>query len=270
MPKNQLRAVFVLFVLLSFLISLFQNQAQAQRRYPVIKPSNAVEEIYALKRKNPRLSAAALAAYGNALIKRKGYDFSTLDCAIAEANGKSGDSEDTSSETEIPFKYDLEILRAGKKTFQIMTKDWGAPCGGCFDLPVLQIRANQWTTFADGKPTVLKRPKDFYFIEVKMLDKTFKKTVKTFYKPIDNDVVGISPDGTKIYTELSYDVEVNVMLEISDQGTFRIVPSNLPNIIRKTIELTSEQTQQHQEASEIHHFKSKNKSYFLHYYAPCT
>lgn len=268
MPKNQLRAIF-LYLLLSFTVSSFQNKIEAQT-LPVIRPSNVVGEIYAKKQKNPRISAAALAAYANALIKKKGYDFSTLDCAIAEANGKSGDSEDTNYEKEMPFKYDLEILRAGKKTFQIMTKDWGAPCGCSFDLPVLQIRANQWTIIADGKPLVLKRPKDFYFIEVKMLDKTFKKNLKTFYKPLDNEVIGISPDGTKIYTELAYDAEVKVMLEISDDGSFRVVPSNTRNIIKKTVELTYEQTQQHAEASEIHHFKAKNKSYFLHYYAPCT
>jgi hypothetical protein len=115
MSKNQFPAVIALFVLLSFLVSPFQNQAQAPGRYPVIKPSNAAQEIFTKKQKNPRMSAAALAAYGNALIKSKGYDFSTLDCAIVEANGKSADGEDSISEQETPFKYDLEILRAGKK-----------------------------------------------------------------------------------------------------------------------------------------------------------
>ncbi|HEX8736044.1 MAG TPA: hypothetical protein VF721_12025 [Pyrinomonadaceae bacterium] len=268
MSKIQLRAIFLL-LFLSFVFLPLQNKIRAQA-FPVIKPSNVVDAIYAKKQKNPRMSAAALAAFGNALIKKQGYDFSILDCAIPEANGKSADTVDSVSEIEEPFKYEFEAWRAGKKTFQIMSKFWGAPCGCSIDLPVLQIRENQWTTVADGKPIVLKRPKDFYFIEVEMLDKTFKKTVKTFYKPIDNSVVGISADGTKIYTELAYDADVDVMLEISDTGTFQIVPRRLPNIIKKTIELTEAQTRQREETSDIHHFKAKNKSYFLLYDAPCT
>jgi len=244
-------------------------QAQAPR-YPVIKPANAASDIYAMRKKNRRMSAVALAAYGNALIKKKGYDFSTSDCAIAEANGKNSENDDTNYDKEMPFKYDLEILRRGTMTFQIMAQDWGAPCGCSFDLPVLQIGENQWTVFANGKPIIVRRPKDFYFEEVKLLDKTFKKTLKTFYKPIDNEVFGIAPDGTKIYTKLSYNYDIDVMLEISDQGTFQIVPRNIPNIIKKTVELTPEQTQQDEAYSEIHHFKSKNKSYFLKYFAPCT
>lgn len=268
MSKKQLAAAFAL-LLLSFSVSAFQNKIQAQK-FPVIRPSNVVEEIYAKKQKNPRISAAALAAYANALIKKKGYDFATLDCAFVEAYNKTAETEPVMSETETPFKFDFQIPRARKKTFQIMAKYWEAPCGCRFDLPVLQIRQNQWTTFADGKPIVLKRPEEFYFIEVEMLDKTFKKTLKTFYKPLDNDVVGISADGTKIYTELTYDEDINVLLEISDRGTFRIVPANAPNIIKKTVELTSEQMRQHEAHSEIHHFKSGNKSYFLFYSGACT
>jgi len=268
MSKNQFAAALALS-LLSLLVSPLLNNVRAQR-FPVIKPAKVVEEIYAMKKKNPRMSAAALAAYGNALIRKKGYDFSTLDCAIAEANGKNSESGETDYDKEMPFKYDLEILRRGTMTFEIMVNNWGAPCGCTFDLPVVQIQEDKWTLFANGMPVLMKRPKDFYFVEVKMLDKTFRKTIKTFYKPMDNEVIGISPDGTKIYTNLSYDDDINVILEISDQGTFRIVPRSAPNIIKKTVELTSEQTQQDEGASEIHHFKSKNKSYFLKYFAPCT
>jgi hypothetical protein len=269
MSKNQFPLAFALLFLF-FLVAPLQNKIQAQPRYPVIKAANTAEEIYALRKKNRRMSAAALAAYGNALIKKKGYDFSTQDCAIAEANGKNSERDDTNYETEIAFKYDLEILRRGTMSFQIMAKSWGAPCGCNFDLPVLQVSENQWTVFASGKSIILRRPKNFYFEEVKLLDKTFKKTLKTFYKPIDNEVFGVSPDGTKIYTQLSYNDDLDVMLEISDRGAFQIVPRNIGNVIKKTVELTAEQTEQDEAYSEIHHFKSKNKSYFLKYDAPCT
>jgi hypothetical protein len=129
MSENQVSALLALLFL-----TLPTLAIQAQTGFPVIKPSNAADELYALKKKNPRISAAALAAYGNALIRKKGYDFSIPDCAIAEANGKSGDSDETNYETAKPFKYDLEILRRGTKTFQIMSKDWGAPCDCSFDL----------------------------------------------------------------------------------------------------------------------------------------
>lgn len=268
MSKIQVRTAFTL-LLLSLLVLSFQNKTLAQR-LPVIKPSRVVGEIYALKQKKRRISAADLAAYGNALIKKKGYDFYTFDCAIAEANGKNSENDPTDYKKEMPFKYDLEILRAGNKTFQIMANNWGVPCGCAFNFPVTQISDKQWTVFADGKPIILRRPKDFYFVEVKLLDKTFRKTLKTFYKPTDNEVLGVSPDGTKIYTELSYNHDLDVMLEISGDGTFRIVPRNIRNIIKNTVELTPEQTAQDEADSEIHHFKAKNKSYFLKYFAPCT
>ncbi|HEX8370995.1 MAG TPA: hypothetical protein VF604_20795 [Pyrinomonadaceae bacterium] len=269
MSKNQASPAFVLLLLLlSLLVASSQNKVQAQPR--VIKPSLVVQEIYAKKQKNPQMPVVALAAYGNALIKNKGLDFSILDCAIAEANGKNGD-DGYVGEAYVPFKYGLEDLSGKKISFQIMSRDWNYPCGCNFEVPVRQVNHHNWTVFAGNRQTTLKRPKDFYFEEVKLVDnKTFKKTVKSWYKPMDNEPVGISFDGTKIYVDLSYDEEINLWLEISDDGTFRIVPKNTPNIIKKEVELTDAERQKDEDSIGIKHFKSKNKSYYLKFDVACT
>jgi len=62
------------------------DKSNAKGDKPIIKPSDIVGELLERKKANPKISAKELAAYGNELVKNKGYDYDFLTCEIQEAN----------------------------------------------------------------------------------------------------------------------------------------------------------------------------------------
>lgn len=216
----------------------------------------------------PQISPRALAAFGNALIKQKGLDFSSLSCAIAEANNIAEGTDH--SENFTTFKFEGEDLGGRKIPFELMSKDWGYPCGCSFDFPLLSVNQKEWTVLADNQPVKLKRPKDFYFEEVQLVDKRYKKVIRRWYKPLDNPPEGISADGTKIYVPISYNYEIKLLLEISASGAFRFVPKNKPNIIKTNTDIIGYERSENDAYLGIKRFKSRTKSYYLKFEHPCT
>jgi len=263
MPESR-SLIFFIFAL--FILSGHQS-IKAQTRKPfTIKSSSVAKALYEKKQKNPRISQAALAAFGNTLIKKNGLDFYSDNCAIAKANKKeeSGFSEELTT-----FNFEVEDLGGKNIPFQLFTNDWSAACGCSFDFPLLAINEKDWTILAGNTPVKLKRTPDIDFEEVRLLDKTKKKILRRWFKPLDNEPEGISADGTKIYVSLAYDEDPGLFLEISGNGTFQIVPRNTPNIIK-----TSTKVVNFDGGSDgfdaLKQFKTKTKSYYLNYLYPCT
>ncbi|HVE55830.1 MAG TPA: hypothetical protein VNB22_03315 [Pyrinomonadaceae bacterium] len=232
----------------------------------IIKSSSVAEALYKKKQENPRISEAALAAYGNTLIKKKGLDFYSGSCDIAEANNVG---ESSFSEKLTTFNFEVEDLSGKKIPFQFFSKEWGAPCGCSFGFPLLSVNEKEWTILSGNTPVKLKRTPDIDFEEVKLLDKTKRKVVRRWFKPLDNEPEGISSDGTKIYVSLAYDDDPGLFLEISDTGTFRLVPRNTPNIIKTAANIVNFEAKK-DDFDALKQFKSKTKSFYLNYYHPCT
>lgn len=263
MPNS--RSLFF-FIFLLLILSGHQS-INAQTRKPfIIKSSSVVQAINEKKQKNPRISQAALAAYGNNLIKQKGLNFYSDNCAIAKANNKeeSGFSEELTT-----FNFEVEDPGGNKIPFQLLSNDWSAACGCSFDFPLLSINEKYWTVLAGKTPVKLKRTPDIDFEEVRLLDKTKRKILRRWFKPLDNEPEGISADGTKIYVSLAYDDDPGLFLEISDTGTFRIVLRNTPNIIKTAAKIVNFEGKQG-DFDALKQFKTKTKSYYLNYLYPCT
>lgn len=263
MPSSR-SLIFLIFLLL---ILSEHHSTKAQTRKPlIIKSFSVAEALYEKKQKNPPISEVTLAAYGNTLIKKNGLEFYSDSCAIAEANNVG---EASFSEKLTTFNFEVEDLGGKKIPFQFFSKMWAAPCGCSFDFPLLSINEKDWTMLAGNTPIKLKRTPDIDFEEVRLLDKTKQKVLRRWFKPLDNEPEGISVDGTKIYVSLAYDNDPGLFLEISDNGTFRIVPKNTPNII-KTAENVVNFDGGPNGFEALRQFKSKTKSYYLNYNYPCT
>ncbi len=249
------------------------TESNAKSDKPIIKPSDINRELLDKKKANPKISAKELADYGNELIKKKGYNFSFYTCEIAEANKSAEDFSDTYR----PFDYKLEDLTGRKITFQIMAKNFGHPCGCDFEIPVFQVSKTEMTVLADDQPLRLKRPKGFYLEEVELVDKSLKKSIRKWYKPFDIAPFGISKDGTKIYIETGYDdgMEGNgfindLVLEISEDGTFQLVERNNSNIIANGEELKNFPKDPENSYLGYTRFKDGDKTYFIKFSYPCT
>jgi len=264
---TKIRVVNFIVLLVFASLTIFQLQIiNAQTKKPfVLKTGSIGEKIYQKKQANPRMSQAALAAYGNSLIKANGLEFHTENCAIAEANNQpiSGSSEKLTT-----FNFKVEDVSGRKIPFQILTKEWGAPCGCYFEFPMLSINEKEWTVLAGKTPIKLKPTDDIDFQEVRLLDRTKKKVVRRWFKPLDDAPAGISADGTKLYVSIVYDIDPGVLLEISETGTFRLVSKNAPYIIK-----THEEIRNFDDGSGfdgLRQFKSKTSSYFVNYIYACT
>ena len=265
MIKTREASFIVLSVFVIF--SIFQAQKlSAQSNMPyVLKPISVGEKIYQKKKANPRLSQAALAAYGNSLINAYGLEFHTENCWIAEANNQPIGA---SSEKLTTFNFKVEGMSGRKIPFQILTKSWDAPCGCYFEFPLVSITDKEWTVVAGKTPIKLKRTEDIDFQEVRLLDSSQKMVLRRWFKPLDDQPAGISADGTKLYVTIAYDLDPGVLLEISENGTFRLVPKNAPNIIK-----THEDIRNFNDGSGfegLRKFKSKSRSYFVNYIYACT
>lgn len=236
----------------------------------IIKPSEISKKLKQKIDENPQISTAELVEFGNNLIKTYGYDFSFYTCVIAEAN-KTSEATDY-SETFTPFDYELKDVKGKKLSFQIMSKEWGHPCGCNFEIPVLKVGEKEMTVIANGKPYELQRPKDFYLEEVELVDKNLKKTSRKWFNAFDMPPVGISIDGTKIYVETGYDnfnIQ-NILLEISENGEFKFVSYDNPNIIKDAEQILDFPKDPNNSYLGYLNFKSGNKSYILKYSNPCT
>jgi len=269
MPTSFFRAVAFkagLFLLLFTLTKSLPAQKQTGELL-VIKSSTVLDELAEKKKQNPNISAAALSAFGNDLLKLKGYNFTTYTCDIAEIN-KIGDND--SSDQPVEFTFDLTQLTGKSSKFRLTADDWGYPCGCAFDLTVLKADSTEMTVLANNRPIRVKRPA-FYFEEVELVDKSLKKTLRKWYKPTDIQVYGISADGLKIYVETNYDNKDNkLLLEISENGTFRFVPKDSANILKNGVGLTDFPRDKENDYLGYTEFKAKGKSFILKFSGPCT
>lgn len=246
------------------------TQQISAQSLPVIRPSGT-DELVKRKRAEPNISPEKLAAYGNALITEKGYDFSFSTCEIAEAN-KQAFEDQLSGRSNQRFRYELKRTDGKSETFQIIDTGYDHPCGCGFDFPIFEVSDKEMTVLADDKPIRVRRPKDFVLDEVELVDSTLKKSLRKWQMPADNVPIGISKDGTKIYVDTGYDDNLmeDLVLEVAANGVVRYVPRNDPNIISNGKELKDFPKEPNNAYLGFMRFTAEGKSYTIKYSHPCT
>jgi hypothetical protein len=79
--------------------------AALPRRAPTIRASTVLEDLLKRKRQRPRTSPRELAAYGNTLLREKGFNYRFDACDILKANGKEDDSNRPSTGALVTYTY---------------------------------------------------------------------------------------------------------------------------------------------------------------------
>lgn len=207
-----------IFVLL-FLIFLPSANAQtARKRTPVlsVKGSNVISEVSERARQSPSLTPLELAAYGNDLIARKGFDYHFDLCDILNHRDPTH-----SAPAEFERNYQMTLTDGGKLTFRFTI---GNPneslCGECWSsVPSFQVTKKEMALIAEGKRYRVRRPPSFILDEAHLVDETLKKVLRTWQLPYQAMPTGISADGTKLYLNfyLGNDLD-HLVLELSENG----------------------------------------------------
>ena len=234
-----------------------------------VKGSNILREVSQRARKTPSLTAIELAAYGNELIAKNGFDYRFDLCDILNHRR---DQTHSAAAAEIVHNYQMTSTDGGKRTFKFTIENPNeALCGECWSsIPSLQVTSKEMALIAEGKRYRVRRPPLFILDEAQLVDETLKKVLRTWQLPYQAVPVGISADGTKLYLNFYPGNDLDhLVLELSENG---------PPQFRDRAVITSSEG----ETIENHptdptngylsfvSFRAGEKTYRIKFTAPCT
>ena len=215
---RRVRATYsLLFGLVLALMMTFLLSASAQRtRIISVNRSNVVGEVSERARQSPALSPVDLAAYGNDLIAKKGFDYDFDLCDLLNERERNQNSA-----ANVVRSHQLSSESGGKLTFRFtIANPYESLCGECWSsIPLLQVTDKEMVLIAEGNRYRVKRSAPFLLDEVQLVDATLKKVSRTWQLPYQAVPVGISPDGTKLYVDFykGYNLD-DLVLEVSENG----------------------------------------------------
>ena len=259
--------IFVLALMLTLLPSASAQTANKRTPIVSVNPSNIISEVSGRARQSPSLTAVELAAYGNDLIARKGFDYDFDLCDILNYRDRN-----RSSQAEFVRNYQMTLTDGGKLSLRFTIGNPNdSACGECWSsIPVLQVTKKDMALIAEGRRYRVKRPRSFILDEVQLVDESLKKVLRTWQLPYQAMPIGISADGTKLYVDFYTDYELDpLVLEISENGP--------PQFRERAVVKSSEG-----EAIENHptdplnsylsfmSFRVGEKTYRVKFSAPCT
>lgn len=202
-------------LILTFLPSAIAQTARKVTPVIPVKGSNVLIEVGERSTQSPSLTPVELAAYGNELIARKGFDYEFDVCEMLNHDRTK------SIPDKIVRNHQMTLTNGGKLTFRFTIGDgFESLCSECWSLiPGLQVTSKEMTLIAEGKRYRVRRPPTFLLDEAHLVDASLKKVIRTWQMPYQAMPTGISPDGTKLYLDFYPGNGLDdLVLEISENG----------------------------------------------------
>lgn len=257
-------SVLILALTLTLLPSTIAQTASKRTPIRSVKGSGIVIEVIERAKQAPSLSAVELAAYGNDLIAKKGFDYAFDVCEALNHRDRSRTPPAKS------LTYQMTLTNGGKTPFQFTIGDEGL-CGECWtSIPILQITNKEMTLIAEGERYRVRRPSSFYLDDVQLVDETLKKVLRTWQLPSQAMPTGISADGTKLYVNFYNELGLDhLVLEVSESGPpqFRdraVIKSSEPKLIE------NHPKDPNNAYLSFMSLRAGEKIYRLKFSAPCT
>ena len=252
--------------MLTLLPSGIAQTANKRPQILSVNGSGIVTEVVERAQKAPSLSAVELAAYGNELIAKKGFDYAFDVCEALNQRDRSRTPPAKS------LTYRMTLTDGGKTSFRFTIGDSNeALCGECWtSIPILQITNKEMTLIAEGERYRVRRPSSFYLDDVQLVDETLKKVLRTWQLPYQAMPTGISADGTKLYVNFYNGSGLDhLVLEVSENGPpqFRdraVIKSSEPKL------LENHPKDPKNAYLSFMSFRVGEKIYRLKFFAPCT
>jgi hypothetical protein len=282
--RLNIAALLTCVLLLLPSVSAFaQPRARARRRPavssraggPLIKPADIFDAMYFKERADSDLTPAALAAYGNSLVARRGLDFGVDACALMEAN-RNAPRAPVVSESARVFAYTMRRVGGGLVRFRLITDMFDEQpdrnCGEChFAVPALRVTRSEMLVVAGGRRYRLERPDVFLLGEASLMDASLKTVRRAWQLPYQAEPLGLSADRTRLYLPLPEFDDVTwddkLALELSDAGIKFVVRERLR--LTKGERLTSPAEIAEADATFMR-FGAGPQAYVIRINAPCT
>lgn len=200
------------------------SAAHRRGRTPTLRPSNLLDELKRHKARRPGLAAAALARHANALLARRGFDYSFNVCEIFPREMLDGGGATPATGALHTFRRALTRPDGRVVTFDLVTDDYGGMCAECFlTLPALRVTRDVMHLVAGGGAVhELKRPTSFVLDEAQLVGADLKTVLRTWQLPYQTVPAGVSPDGRRLYVGFYEDYNLDeLVLELSEDGRAR-------------------------------------------------
>ena len=214
--SHRLRTTLLFGLVLTLLSSTIAQTARKPMPVIPVKGSNVLREVSERATQTPSLTPVELAAYGNDLIARKGFDYRFDMCDMLNHRDRT-----PSTPAEIVRNYQMILIPGGNPTFRFTIENPNESlCGECWSsIPSLQVTNKEMTLIAEGKRYRVRRPRSFVLDEAHLVDETLKKVLRTWQMPYQAVPAGISADGTKLYLDFYGGSDLDhLVLEISGNG----------------------------------------------------
>lgn len=224
-----MRRQLTLALTTALLLSSHAATVRAQRRAtaaPRIVAANVLDAMYFKERAESEIAPAALAAYGNRLVARRGLDHIFDACAVLRADRNPRPVAGAAESTKV-FRLKLRRVVGGELGFLLIADilgetEAGATCGCFFGVPALRVTAREMTVVAGGRPYRVARPAGFFLSEASLVDESLKNVRRTWQLPYEAAPLGLSADRARLYLPLpEFDGETwddRLALELSDAG----------------------------------------------------
>lgn len=242
-------------------IALLTLPANYQRPV-VVSSSKILEELAQRKQKEPAITSKQLAAIGNELLDKRGFDYRFDVCEILPT-GRNKSTDST-------IRSEFSLANGGKRSFRLnVTGNEEAMCGECWtSLPSIQVTKNEMVVLAEGKRYRVRRPASFFLDEVELVDATLKKVLRTWQLPYQTIPIGISTDGAKLYLDF-YNKLDGVILELSDNGRLAFRDRSEVQLVEGKF-LEDHPKDPTNAYLTFIRFDAGNKTYIIRFSAPCT
>jgi hypothetical protein len=261
----------IIAILVLALVPAFIPTAPAQKVRRTtslfVNRSNIVSEVSHRAKQRPSLTAIELAAFGNELITRKGFDYDFNVCDILTERDRANNSSANFVRT-----YQMTSTADEQLTFRFTIANLDESlCGECWTtVPSLQVTNKEMTLIAQGRQYRVRRPPSFHLDEVQLVDETLKKALRTWQLPFQAVPIGISPDGTKLYVDFYSDYELEqLVLEVSENGP----PQFRDRAVIKSDEgknVENHPTDPDNAYLSFTSFRVGEKTYYIKFSGPCT
>lgn len=211
-------SLFSLIIALLTLMPGFHYQSialsQQRGRTVIVMASNILSDVAERKKKQPAITAKGLAAFGNELIEKKGFDYDFDLCDLISARDRK------STANVLSARHPVSLINGETLTLKLSVANQEGLCGECWTaIPSRQVNEQKIHFFARFKDYRVRRPASFLLDTAELVDATMKRVLRKWHLPYQGVPVGISRDATKLYLAFNTEYELDdLVLELSEDG----------------------------------------------------
>ncbi len=230
---------------------------------PKVVPSSLIADLVTLSGKKPGVGLAAIVKFANEKLSTDGYEFEVDPCDI----GSMVTPEKYPGENGGVYSIYTAITRSGKEQKFLADEPHAAPCGCWLNLPIKSATPKRLVINSETGSFELVVPKELLLEEVDLVDRSLRKSVRTWIVPSGGPPDGISMDGKKLYFRIE---EQPLLLEISETGNLRIIPRNDKTVIAKFVDLKKFPTDPKNDYLGYRSFSNGKQKFTLKFSHVCT